>query len=48
MGQTDKGPRQEFFYWNDDGNLVALRYDDWKLVFMEQRGHGFDTWVEPW
>ena len=48
MGQTDKGPRQEFFYWNDDGNLVALRYNDWKLVFMEQRGHGFDTWVEPW
>ena len=48
MGQTDKGPREEFFYWNDDGNLVALRYNDWKLVFMEQRGHGFDTWVEPW
>lgn len=47
-GETDKGPREDFFYWNDDGNLVALRYKDWKLVFMEQRGHGFDTWVEPW
>ena len=31
-------PRQEFFYFNDDGSLVALRYDKWKLVFAEQRG----------
>ena len=48
MGDTDKGPRQDFFYWNDDGSLVSLRFRDWKIVFMEQRGHGFDTWVEPW
>ena len=26
-------PRHEFFYWNDDGSLVALRYDNWKIVF---------------
>ncbi|KAB2640419.1 MAG: arylsulfatase, partial [Verrucomicrobia bacterium] len=40
-------PRHEFFYWNDDGSLVALRYDQWKLVFQEQRGKGFDAWQEP-
>jgi arylsulfatase len=37
-------PRHEFFYFNDDGSLVALRYDQWKLVFKEQRGHGFAVW----
>jgi arylsulfatase len=40
-------PRKEFFYFNDDGNLVALRYDQWKLVFAEQRAHSFDVWQEP-
>ncbi|TAH38189.1 MAG: arylsulfatase [Planctomycetota bacterium] len=40
-------PRQEFFYFNDDGSLVALRYNQWKAVFAEQRGHGFDVWQEP-
>jgi arylsulfatase len=40
-------PRKEFFYFNDDGSLVALRYNQWKIVFAEQRGHGFDVWQEP-
>ena len=40
-------PRKEFFYFNDDGSLVALRYNQWKLVFQEQRAHGFDVWQEP-
>ena len=40
-------PRKEFFYFNDDGSLVALRYSQWKLVFQEQRAHGFDVWQEP-
>jgi arylsulfatase len=40
-------PRHEFFYFNDDGSLVALRYDQWKVVFAEQRGHGLDVWQEP-
>ena len=40
-------PRHEFFYWNDDGSLVGLRYDNWKIVFQEQRAHGFDVWSEP-
>jgi arylsulfatase len=37
-------PRHEFFYFSDDGDLVALRYDQWKLVFKEQRSHGFGVW----
>ncbi len=40
-------PRHEFFYFNDDGSLVALRYDQWKIVFAEQRAHGFSVWEEP-
>ncbi|QLQ25478.1 MAG: arylsulfatase [Dechloromonas sp.] len=40
-------PRREFFYWTDDGSVAAIRYDDWKMVFLEQRGHGFDVWQEP-
>ena len=40
-------PREEFFYFNDDGSLVALRYNQWKLVFAEQRAHGMDVWQDP-
>lgn len=40
-------PRKEFFYFNDDGSLVALRYNQWKVVFSEQRGEGLDVWQEP-
>jgi len=45
-GRTES-PRKEFFYWNDDGSLVALRYSQWKIVFQEQRKHGFAVWAEP-
>jgi arylsulfatase len=40
-------PRKEFFYFNDDGSLVALRYNQWKIVFAEQRSHGMDVWQDP-
>ncbi|MBK6316889.1 MAG: arylsulfatase, partial [Blastocatellia bacterium] len=40
-------PRREFFYWTDDGNLAALRYDRWKLLFLEQRAVGLAVWQEP-
>jgi arylsulfatase len=40
-------PRREFFYFNDDGQLVALRYNQWKIVFAEQRSHGMDVWQDP-
>ena len=34
------GARKEFFYWTDDGDLAGLRYDQWKIVFLEQRHEG--------
>jgi arylsulfatase A-like enzyme len=40
-------PRHEFFYFSDDGSLVALRYDNWKVTFAEQRAEGFNVWQEP-
>jgi len=40
-------PRHEFFYFGDDGSLVGLRYNQWKIVFAEQRAHGMDVWEEP-
>jgi len=41
-------PRHEIFYFSDDGDLTALRYDDWKLIFMEQRAQGtLRVWAEP-
>jgi len=47
-GQTDTSPRHEIFYFSDDGDLTALRYDDWKLIFMEQKTVGtFRVWMEP-
>ena len=46
-GQTDTSPRREFFYMSDDGDLVALRFDDWKLVFAEQRARTLALWAEP-
>jgi arylsulfatase len=42
-----KTPRKEFFYFNDDGALVALRYENWKLTFQVQRAEGLDVWQEP-
>ena len=46
-GNGSGGARKEFFYWTDDGGLAGLRYGKWKLVFMEQRAHGFDVWQDP-
>jgi arylsulfatase len=47
QGQAERGPRREFLYWTDDGGIAGLRYDQWKLVFMEQRAEGFEVWAEP-
>jgi arylsulfatase len=47
-GQSDKSPRDSFIYCNDDQQVTALRYDNWKLVFMEQRAPGtLRVWAEP-
>ena len=47
-GETETSPRKEIFYFSDDGDLTALRYNDWKLIFMEQKAEGtFRVWMEP-
>lgn len=47
-GETDESPRKEIFYFSDDGDLTALRYADWKVVFLEQRAEGtFKVWANP-
>ena len=47
-GEDDKSPRPYFFYCSDDGDLTAMRYDNWKLVFLEQRAAGtLQVWAEP-
>jgi arylsulfatase len=40
-------PRKDFIYWTDDGSVAALRYDNWKITFLEQRAHGLRVWQEP-
>jgi arylsulfatase A-like enzyme len=45
-GKEAKGPRQDFFYFSEDGDLVAMRHDDWKLVFLEERPGMLETWTE--
>ena len=47
MGEDKDGPRKEFFYFSDDGQLVGLRYNHWKMVFAEQRSKRFDVWRDP-
>jgi arylsulfatase len=47
-GTEEKSPRMESFYFNDDGDLVAVRYEKWKQVFCEQRATGtLRVWAEP-
>ncbi len=47
-GQVDKSPRELFVYISDDGDILALRFDNWKVVFLEQRCHGtLQVWAEP-
>lgn len=40
-------PRREFIYWTDDGQVAALRYDSWKITFLEQKAEGLRVWQEP-
>jgi arylsulfatase len=48
-GETDKSPREEIFYFSDTGDLTALRYGDWKVIFLEQeRKETLRAWAEPW
>jgi arylsulfatase len=48
MGKSPKSARSEFYYFSDDGDLVAMRFDNWKLVFAEQRKPGgLEVWANP-
>jgi arylsulfatase len=46
-GEVKQNPRRGFLYWSDDGDLMALRVDNWKVHFMEQRAKGVGVWREP-
>jgi len=47
-GETKETERAEIFYFSDDGDLTALRYNDWKMIFMEQRAQGtLLVWANP-
>jgi arylsulfatase len=47
-GKTKESPRNFFFYFSDDGDMLAIRYDNWKITFIEQRMEGtLGLWLEP-
>jgi arylsulfatase len=46
-GKVDESPRKSFFYVSDDGDILAIRYNDWKVVLMEQRAKQLACWAEP-
>ncbi|HVY05637.1 MAG TPA: arylsulfatase [Burkholderiales bacterium] len=47
-GKAKEGPRKLFFYFSDDGDVLAIRFENWKLVFIEQRSPGtLGLWFEP-
>ncbi len=49
LGNVDDSPRKEIFYFSDDGDLAALRYEDWKAIFLEHRyPQTLRAWAEPW
>ncbi len=49
LGDEETTPRKEVFYFSDDGDLTALRYEDWKVIFLEHRyPQTLRAWAEPW
>ena len=46
-GEVKENPRKGFLYWSDDGDLMALRVNNWKVHFIDQRAHGLGVWREP-
>jgi arylsulfatase len=47
MGDVKDSPRKSFFYISDDGDIIAIRMEDWKVVLMEQRAQGLRCWLGP-
>jgi arylsulfatase A-like enzyme len=46
-GEAKESPRNSFFYISDDGDIMAIRMNDWKVVLMEQRAKTLQCWFEP-
>ena len=46
-GEVKESPRTNFFYMSDDGDVLAIRLGDWKVVLMEQRAKTLQCWFEP-
>jgi arylsulfatase len=46
-GEVKENPRPGFLYWSDEGDLMALRYGNWKIHFIEQRSDGAPAWQDP-
>ncbi len=46
-GEEKVSPRKDFIYWTDDGDVAALRYNNWKITFLKQNAEGIDVWRQP-
>jgi arylsulfatase len=46
-GGEGDGSRKDFYYFTDQGDLSAIRYNNWKILFSEQRAHGLAVWADP-
>ena len=46
-GKTKESPRREFIYVDDEGHIAAIRFNDWKAVYLENRADGLQIWKEP-
>ena len=49
LGEEETTPREDMFYFSDTGDMTALRYGDWKIIFLEHRKpQTMEAWMEPW
>jgi hypothetical protein len=47
-GEVTQSPRNIYFYFSDDGDVLGIRFDNWKFLFMEQRCPGtLQVWADP-